>query len=191
MNIMKKGAGKSGKVTYQERRSNHVLTEVVCIAILDEFASIQIERPSRRTFIAHPFIPIEMVSFDSKDEILFESVVERRIKERMALDMENGVTEQTALRRLKKNRTTESIHLLVDILQEKGIHIGCKHSRGSNNVMVIDYIQSINYKNRVYNIDELEKIGQEIHSHLSLLFEKNKKITLARNDRTLRSFLDH
>ncbi|ELP92262.1 hypothetical protein EIN_118460 [Entamoeba invadens IP1] len=176
---------RSGKITYKERRSNHVLTEAVCIAAINQVAKIELCRPSRKTFVAQPFLPIVKIIFSQTDVVDFEQIVEKRILERFNFDLLNNVTEETALRRLKKNRTTESMQLLIDLSEENGVTFQCAHSSGKNNVMVIDYIQRMRFAGRTFELNELETKGKIIHEHISKLFVTRKKVVLEKCDKEL------
>ncbi|BFU18340.1 hypothetical protein EHI8A_059200 [Entamoeba histolytica HM-1:IMSS-B] len=180
-----------GKVLYcyKDKRNEIVFNESLCIAILCTYAEITIRKPAGKASVSKPFFPIETIQFNDSDKVDFENIIDKRVHEIYKMDIANGVLEETALSRMKKNRTTESVHLLFDIVEELGVKFQKKFSNGKNNSLVIDYIESIYFNYFCFKRKDIDHVGSVINSEILSRVDNKQFVTFKKNDTMLISIL--
>ncbi|ELP91855.1 hypothetical protein EIN_397350 [Entamoeba invadens IP1] len=171
------------KYSYKKIRDGHVANESVIIALLSQFADVTVHKPFGKSLVSLPFIPVETIKFQKDDYIDVELFIERRLKERKIFDIQNGIDEKTADRRIKKYRIPTTVVFLSDLLNEFGVISISTQTCGKNKACVVYYINTIVTSFGIFTKDKLVEIGRKINEELVLRTLKiNERTTIHKGD---------
>ena len=188
---MKSNNKSDKKYSYKEVRDQQIFVHSMLIGLMNSIATITLKQPKVKTIVTESFIPIKSLEFTKEDVVEFDDVIERCVEERKLYDIEHGVTSINAHRRKKMNRLTMSIDLLLDLLELNGMKYTSIKSIGKNGALVIDYVQSIHWKNISYNLDQIMEKGKLIHELLDEKVKNGKySVIFNKNDYEIQKILD-
>ena len=157
---------------------------------MNSLTTITLKQPKVKTIVTQSFIPVKYVEFTPEDIVEFADVIERSVEQRKVYDIQHGVTSINAHRRKKMNRLTMSIDLLLDLLELNGMKYTSIRSIGKNGALVIDYVQTIDFRNKHYSLEDIMEKGKLIHD---ILEEKvgsgNFNVVIDKNDIDIQQIL--
>ena len=160
-------------------RNSQTLQQSILLGLLNKYCSITISQPAKRSTVTGQFMRIVSIDFGDGDEIQIDEFLKKRCIEQMQKDISQGVSEKTALRRYQNNKKIEQIHLLMDILFEKGYTFTTKKMKGKLETNKLEMISSIGYCGRIYSIDDLAHQADAVNSSiLDMLKSKEKHIVV-------------
>ena len=160
-------------------RNSQSLQQSILLGLLNKYCSITISQPAKRSTVTDQFMRIISLNFGNGDEIKIDEYLKRRCIEQMQKDINEGVSEKTALRRYQNNKKIELIHLLMDILNEKGYSFTIKKMKGKLETKKLEMFSSIKYQGKVYSIDKLSYQADYVnHLILDMLKSKDKIVVL-------------
>ncbi|ELP86469.1 hypothetical protein EIN_032600 [Entamoeba invadens IP1] len=162
--------------SYRETRNYQAEQQAVFLYLLNKHCTIELLKPIKKSSTAQHFFRIESIEFGSSDKIKVNKLVESRLEERYKDDLKRGITSKTAKRRSETGRFAETLHLLMDLLQEFGYLFEVVSTKGRNGSLVVQTVTAI-YKNKVCIVsnDKIFDWGNTINNFLS------KKIGVANN----------
>ena len=106
--------------TFKNVRNYIVDQQAVFIALINQYATISISRPAKKSKLTQQRIKVERIEFNEKDFIEVNAFVKTRSNEKYENDLENGIPRKTAIRRLTQYKILENQHLLSDVLFQLG-----------------------------------------------------------------------
>ena len=165
----------------REFRNSQTLQQSILLGLLNKYCSITISQPAKKSTVTGQFMRIISINFGNGDEIQIDDFLKKRCIEQMQKDIYEGVSEKTALRRYQNNKKIEQIHLMMDILSEKGYQFTTKKMKGKLETKKLEMFSSIQYEGKVFSVDDLAFQADYVHHLISeKLNSKNRKIVLER-----------
>ncbi|GAT96857.1 hypothetical protein CL6EHI_137230 [Entamoeba histolytica] len=149
----------SSRYKFTKWRNYQALQEAFFIGLLNQFATITICKPSKKTTVTIQFIKIQSIQLERQyDEIPFSSFIAERCKKRKSNDIKLGVPEKTAQRRFENNKFSEALHFL-------------------------ETVHSVYYNNKMkYSKKDIEKKGKAVNDYLCHAFKDNSQIKIKLRD---------
>lgn len=175
--------------TFKNVRNYIVQQQAIFIALLNQWATITISHPIKKSILTQQRIKIESIGFPN-GLLEVNDFVKTRSKRRYEIDVENGIPRKTAIRRLTQYKIMENQHLLTDILFDYGFRFETYFTLGKNGTPKTEIVEKIFFNKReLYNKMEIIETGNKINEYLysQLLFAKS--IVFKQNDPILQSFL--
>ncbi|BFU19190.1 hypothetical protein, conserved [Entamoeba histolytica] len=174
----------SSRYKFTKWRNYQALQEAFFIGLLNQFATITICKPSKKTTVTIQFIKIQSIQLERQyDEIPFSSFIAERCKKRKSNDIKLGVPEKTAQRRFENNKFSEALHFLVDILSEFGYFFQVSRTIGKNGTPTVETVHSVYYNNKMkYSKKDIEKKGKAVNDYLCHAFKDNSQIKIKLRD---------
>ena len=155
-------------------KSRNYQTEQLCtlLYLLNDTFSIEIQRPLKTNTDCLPFVPVVSIK-NGNDEVNVIQFIDRRIKELFQVDLDSGVSEKTAKRRVSNNKCVENLHLFSDILECIGYEFECKSTTGKKGRKK-QTITRIYHADDVYEKKDIEEIGERINKTILHYLQKDK-----------------
>ena len=158
--------------------------------MINTITSITLKKPKVRTIVTESFIPVKYIQFTHEDIIEFDDVIERSVEQRKEYDIQHGVTSVNAHRRKKMNRLTMSIDLLLDLLELNGLSYTSIRSIGKNGALIIDYVQTIDFRDKHFSLEDIMDKGKQIHQLLDEKVQNGSfNIVIEKNDVEIQQIL--
>ncbi|EKE41367.1 hypothetical protein ENUP19_0003G0050 [Entamoeba nuttalli] len=174
---------------FQRMRNYQVFQQAIFIALLSQFFEIVIRPPVKKSIVSFQLLRVDAIKL-MKDVLSINDFIIARCKEKYKMDIKMGTLEKTAKRRSDTNRVTELLHLLQDLLREKGFIFISKFTDGKNGAQVIETITSIKGPNGLYLTQtDITKKGETISKYLNSEMSKSTRKFIPMNDKTLQSIL--
>ncbi|ELP92235.1 hypothetical protein EIN_118090 [Entamoeba invadens IP1] len=102
----------------------------------------------------------------------------------------DGIKEKTLSRRYSKNKSIFIQNFFIDTLLEKGFFFNSKLSKKSDKTLQLERIKEVYFgKIRIFQKNEIIKVGKQVNDYLSNLVETKGRVTLQKNDTTLSQFI--
>lgn len=174
----------------KEYSDNEAYQQVFLLALLNRYADIVVEKPNKQTRVSVTTPKISSLTFEHDDTINVAVFADKQCRELCRREIEQGVSQSTAVRRLEKNRKVFLENLLIDLVEEMGIDVTSTYSRRSNKTFQMERINSIALENeRVIDKEDIIALGKQVNAYVLGLFSKNKTVTLSRNDPSIQNIL--
>ncbi|ELP92127.1 hypothetical protein EIN_380740 [Entamoeba invadens IP1] len=172
---------------YKVLRNYQAEQQAILLGLLNQSSEIVISKPPKKTSSTLQFLNIKSITFNNQQTINFDELIMRRREEKILAEMNNGIPEKTAVRRMDNFKFTECLHALTDLLFLSGYLFNVKQSTGKNNDKY-DTLLSIYFKNTLlYNTVDIENFGSAINTKIVSVMDKSNNFTLHQGD--LRLFL--
>jgi len=179
----------SDEHAFQKLRNYQVYQQAIFIALLNQFFELLVKAPVKRSVVSLQLLRIESIKYLS-DIIGVNDFVMARCKEKYKKDISSGIGEKTAKRRSDTNRVTELLHLLQDLLREKGFAFHSKFTDGKNGAQIIETVCSIQGPDGFFiSQQEIIHKGALISKYLTDKLVSSSEITLPKEDMMLRNIL--
>ncbi|EDR29294.1 hypothetical protein EDI_213690 [Entamoeba dispar SAW760] len=173
---------------YFEIRNYLMCQQGVLLLLLNQHFDITITRPTKKSLVTGQVIKVKTLR-DKFAEVDVVDFVEERCKEKMRVDMANGINEISACRRYTNNKIAENHHLLLDMLRMYGITFNTTFSSGKHNSTKLETISEIFINSKVlFTKNQIKAIGKEINNYFFNLVDKEKEVVLEKNNQFLQSF---
>ena len=175
--------------TFKNVRNYIVQQQAVFIALINQYASVTISRPAKKSKLTQQRIKVEKIAFD-QDEIFVNEFVKKRSNERYNSDLKHGIPRKTAIRRLTQYKIMENQHLLSDILFHLGYRFSTYFTVGKNNTPKREIVDKIVWNQKIL-FDKLTIIthGNAINEYLCSQLSFEKSVTFERDNPFLQSLL--
>ncbi|EDR29573.1 hypothetical protein EDI_332470 [Entamoeba dispar SAW760] len=147
---------------YCSQRNYQSKVRAFCIGLLNQYADIEVKLGTKKAYQTLPFVRVDSIYFSNEDIVRLQALVKIRVATLEAIDLRKNVKQKTALFRKKKNTMIESIHLLIDILREKGFEIESHFSQGRNETLKRETVISIRKGSLFWNKQMIEIIGERL-----------------------------
>ena len=177
---------------YTETKNYLVCQQSIFIAILNQYCHMNLSKPTKRSNITEQFIKIQSIQYgsNSENDVDFSGLIEQRVKERLEFDIQLGITEVTAKRRVTSNKIHESLHYLIDMLSILDYQFHITTIGGKNNSMKIDTVHAIFFKNKLlFDEKQIKENGEKINHYLCSEIGDKKEYDLEMNNKTLLSYI--
>ncbi|ELP83434.1 hypothetical protein EIN_375190 [Entamoeba invadens IP1] len=146
--------------SYKSARNYQVCEQCFMLLLLNKYAEIEFMRKKKKSTQALPFLQVKTIFFSQYDSIDFVNLIETKCKGMMESEIKGGLAQHTAQRRYNCNLLTESLHLLMDILEEFGFYFSNTLSSGKNGTIKAEKIGKIGIKDAVFYEDVIREKGQ-------------------------------
>ncbi|ELP94216.1 hypothetical protein EIN_186430 [Entamoeba invadens IP1] len=169
---------------FKQFRDSMAHQQGVFILLLCQYCKIELGQPSKKSVLTKPSFNVVRVDFGN-DEIDVSHCVKERCLSILMQDKIHGIKETTAKRRRTANRMTETHHLLMDLLMEKGYFCEITQTTGKNGTRKTDLVRRIFYNGGfLFSKKQINTIGDEANLFLSSLFDgtPGKTVTIEHND---------
>ncbi|KAL7719397.1 TATA-binding protein-associated phosphoprotein [Entamoeba marina] len=178
------------KDRYFETRNYLASQQAVFFALLNKSTSFVVSKPTKRSIITDQLFKVKTIILSNGNEIDVIEFVDSRCKEKMVLDLKNGINEYTALRRFNSNKIIENHHFLIDLAREEGFVFKSTFSSGKNNTTKMETISHIFYNN-YYLLDKKEiiGIGKEISECISKKISSTSDGVIQKSDSDLQRII--
>ncbi|KAL7721953.1 TATA-binding protein-associated phosphoprotein [Entamoeba marina] len=162
----------SSKEKFKRWKDYQSLQEAV-LGLLNKHCDIVYRNPFKKTVVTVQFISVDKLIFTENDVVDVIGFIQQRCKERMECDIQNGVSQKTAMRRYDNNKFSETLHLLCDLLIELGFQFQTTKTPAK------DYQQTHETVVDIYNNDgflfgkvDIMNKGKRINDYLCSMFTK-------------------
>lgn len=183
---------KQTKSKFNQWKNYQAVQECILIGLLNPYCDIRIKKPYKKSTVTIPFVVIEKIIFNQHDSINIAEFIEKRCQERMEYELKIGVSPQTALRRYKTNKFTETIHLLMDLLIEKGFFFHTSIPPQKQHCQPHETIHSIfDKEGKYYTKNSIISTGTLINTYFTTHFQKHATFTLKRKDKRIQHLIQH
>ncbi|EKE42257.1 hypothetical protein ENUP19_0284G0040 [Entamoeba nuttalli] len=161
------------------------------LALLNKFCTVHITKQCKKAEVTHQFFRIKLIQFSIEDEINVERFLNTRTQERKQFEMRCGCTEKTSKRRMQINKKVELLHLLIDLLNEKGFTFRSRFTDQKMGSLQKETVLQIYYKNVfIFNHETIIKKSLIIHELISQkLLSKTTDLILKQNDYDIQNVL--
>ena len=162
-----------GTVQYCDSRNVAAIHESTCIALLNRVWKFSFKKASKRSVLTLQFLKIDEMQ-KQEDIVSFNTFIDERVDLLVQEDVKNGISEETAKRRIVQRRIVECNKLLVDILREEGMFVETKTPQTKTNAPQIEIIENIfpGEKNGVLTKEMIKEFGEEVNRILSGRIQK-------------------
>ena len=161
-------------VHYLDSRNYMVYQEALFLALLSQYYEITISKPTKKSIVTDQFLKVKTIKIGD-DCVAINDLMEKRCKERLAVDKLSGIKEGSAVRRFTLNKTTEIHHYLMDLLSLNGYMFKTKYVAGKNGSIRVELVEEVYYGNQLlFNKDDIITYGQKLNK---FLYEKVYKTT--------------
>ena len=165
----------------REFRNSQTIQQSILLGLLNNYCSITISQPAKKSTVTGQFIRVLSLDFGNGDEIQIDEFLKKRCSEQMKKDIEDGVSQKTALRRYQNNKKIEQIHLLMDILVEKGYRFQTRKMKGKLETKKLEMICSMQFQGKVFDIGEIAYKAEHVNMAIMKMLETNcKKVVIER-----------
>ena len=169
--------------TFEKCRNYQTQQLCTLLYLLNKYFAIEIQRPLKTNTDCLPFVPVVSIK-NGNDEINVIQFVDKRIKELYQVDIDSGVSEKTAKRRVSNNKCVENLHLFSDILECLGFAFECKSTTGKKGRKK-QTITRINYSKTIYEKKDIEEIGEKVNRNILQALKKCKSCVFNIEELTL------
>ncbi|ELP84515.1 hypothetical protein EIN_169600 [Entamoeba invadens IP1] len=180
-----------GSIPYQFMKDNYKMDirtvqasqECICIGLLNDFCSFTFKQPAKKSTVSPQFVRLSSLTFENGECLNVEEFVKKRCEKILKDDIKDGIQAKTAQRRFETNKKTEVIHLLVDILREKGYFFGTRMTVGKVGTKKTEYVTDV-WKNGKYLFGqkEVDRRGTLISRTLSAIGMGSKEFSVQRKE---------
>ena len=166
-----------GTVQYCDSRNVAAIHESTCIALLNRVWKFSFKKASKRSVLTLQFLKIDEMQKQS-DVVSVNNFIDERVDSLVQEDVKNGISEETAKRRIVQRRIVECNKLLVDILREEGMFVETKMPNKTvgtkTNAPQIEIIENIfpGENNVVLTKEMIKEFGEEVNRILSGRIQK-------------------
>ena len=177
--------------SFREIRNYQSQQESIYMSLINRTFDIVFISHKKPGLVTIPFFRILKLVNDN-ETIPFKEVVERRIAERLTVEIEEGSTTKTANRRCENYRLVDTLHLLNDILEIQGYTFDHHLSTGKKGTLKAESIYGV-YDlsgNYLFNQESIAEIGTELSAYIAQLSDENGVCTLRRNDPFIQHILN-
>ncbi|BFU24781.1 hypothetical protein EHI8A_002900 [Entamoeba histolytica HM-1:IMSS-B] len=137
--------------------------EAILIAILNQYVNLTIAKPQRKTTVTKQFIKIVKIDFCSGDEVEVQTFIRKREDELITSLTKQGVSQQTAKRRMQEAKRWELLHLLMDLVTEYGYTVYAENEQNCG----FDGEVTISYRNKLlYSIKDINRKAPSIRDYI-------------------------
>ncbi|EDR25390.1 hypothetical protein EDI_002530 [Entamoeba dispar SAW760] len=158
----------------KENKDLEVYQQAILIGLLNQYSEITLERPAKLSKVTVISPKVSEIKFCKEDTLDVSSLVERQCKAKLSDEINKGLNEATALRRMEKNKKVFVQNLLIDLLDEFGFQFHTTLSRRSGKAMQVERIQKIfSQHSLLLTKEEIIQKGQELNSYLFQFIEHN------------------
>lgn len=176
--------------TFKNVRNYIVQQQAVFVALLNQYATVTISRPAKKSKLTQQRIKVESISFNTNDIIEVNNFVKKRSNQMYQHDLDVGIPRKTAIRRLTQYKILENQHLLSDILFHLGYRFTTYFTVGKNNTPKREIVDEIYLNNKLmYNKLSIISYGNCINEYLCSKLMLDKSVTFEKHDSVLQSFL--
>ncbi|ELP88455.1 hypothetical protein EIN_229980 [Entamoeba invadens IP1] len=165
----------SVNVAFSRLRNSQVYQQAILLALINKHFQVKLLIPIKRSVLTLQLFKIEELT-EGNDCIRVEDFVEKRCQEKFSNDVKQGIAEKTAKRRYETNRTTEQLHLLMDVLREFGYKFESRYTSGKKGAQKVETFNTI-YLNDVVVVSQQQivDLGTNINEKIAgLLFDKRQ-----------------
>ncbi|ELP89608.1 hypothetical protein EIN_526330 [Entamoeba invadens IP1] len=188
LRITTRGPGKSEK--YKNYRNYQVCQQSVFLLIISKYASVELNKPIKRSIATLQFLNVKQITFGKNDVIKVSEFNEERCVEKMERERKNGINDKEALQRFENFKFVEALHFLGDILLELGFQFSVKWSPGKHNTEKAETVNAIFYKGKkIFNIESIKEVGKEVNKYIHNMVKTRNTFVMNSSDVCLNSLL--
>ncbi|GAB1222499.1 hypothetical protein ENUP19_0286G0004 [Entamoeba nuttalli] len=169
------------QTAYKINRNYQVSEQGIMLVLLNQFADIELEKKKKKATKALPFLQIRSINFGNGDVFNFNQFIECRCKELIQSEIQRGLKEETASKRYNCYLINESIHLLIDLLNENRIQTSSSFSAGKNGRIKTETIDTIRYNSSILDKNFIKEKGVVINEYLAERLHGEDSIIFHRN----------
>ena len=175
---------------YSNKLNYQIALQSLFIGLLNQFASISLKKRNVKTSVTLPFLCITQLSFSPNDTVFLWELIEEKINKMYQYDIQNGVKQNTAQSRVKRNRIIQSIQILEDMLFQFGYRFGYKFIYKKNGNVSLELVHEI-YFNKVlqFSTENIKEKGSQINEYLRNAMNQRQYIEIDQNNDVLQSLL--
>ncbi|KAL7719488.1 TATA-binding protein-associated phosphoprotein [Entamoeba marina] len=175
--------------SFKDVRNYQTEQECVYLAMLSNYFDLTIQAPSKRCVVTSPFFRMTSVS-NGEDCIMLNDLINRRVTERLTVEVESGVSKKTALRRSETYKITETLHILMDLLLEFNHFFQTRLTTGKKGTTKTETTYRIfNNGKFMMGQDEISKRGKLINNFISSLEVSDGVVYIKKNDENMKMLL--
>ncbi|KAL7718527.1 hypothetical protein QTN25_004160 [Entamoeba marina] len=156
------------------------------LSLLNIYCGFTIRRQRKQSVVTTEAPTVEVLHFVEGD-VHVAKLADAKCRPLFEQEVASGVTENTAFRRLKKNKKCYVTNLLIDLCRERGYAFDSKLSRQSKKSDRLERIEKVSYNGELlFTCEEVVKKGSKVndllnqklrHSHGVIIERLNKDIT--------------
>ena len=179
------------KSKYKDKVNYQISLQSLFIALINQFATISMNKRNVRTTVTLPFLSINQIKFENEEDTIdLWDFIEERIHTISQNEILKGVKKETANTRIKKYRINYSIQLLEDILFEIGYRFTYKYIRKKDGNISLELVNKIYFNDiLIFNKQSIKERGKEINHFLTQLMDQKNYIILEKNDNELQKLI--
>ncbi|ELP84351.1 hypothetical protein EIN_278410 [Entamoeba invadens IP1] len=170
-----------------ELRNIQAYELMILLSILNKTFNITLNVPSKKAVVFQQFLSVETL-WNKKEYLNVNYIVKERCEKRMKKEVQEGVSQKTALRRKHANMIVEMLQLLIDFVRELGYFVETKTFGGKKGTLKEEKIIGIYIENKlICNEKEIKKKGKIIMKKYSITSNEMSSIVIHLNDNFLQS----
>ncbi|ELP91246.1 hypothetical protein EIN_151730 [Entamoeba invadens IP1] len=174
----------------RENRDLETYQLAIFMVALNQFADISIERPAKMTKNTLSIPKICKIRFSNHDVIDVQSLALKQCKSIRQKEIQEGVNQSTATRRIEKNRKVFIQNLVIDLLAECNVVLITDLARLSGKALRTERLQELWIdKTKVVGKEDIISKGSAINQYLIDCVEKTGHTSFKKNCRELQQFL--
>ncbi|ELP84493.1 hypothetical protein EIN_169080 [Entamoeba invadens IP1] len=168
--------------SFKENRNYQSQQEGVFLYLLSQLFTFEVHTPNKRCMVTLPFLRLDTVTFSKEDVVWVSDFVQKRISERIKIEMENGISEKTALRRCENYKISETLHFLMDVLSMYGYFFQTRTTTGKKGMTKVDVCFRV-FKNGkiLYDQKQIEDIGEKVNQLIVEMKPETGKVVVDKN----------
>ncbi|EDR27468.1 hypothetical protein EDI_092590 [Entamoeba dispar SAW760] len=171
--------------------SEHALKNDICyqqaflILLLNQYLAITLKKQSKKCTITSPTPLVDSLIID-------HSVINLREFTKKQCELISGkeyLSNKTVQRRFSKNKQYFVQNFLIDCLREFNYQFDSKYSKPTSKTLRLERIRKVFFNSKyLCSQNEIQSIGKEVNSYLASLLQKEKSVTIEKNDVILAQF---
>ncbi|ELP89405.1 hypothetical protein EIN_389900 [Entamoeba invadens IP1] len=167
----------------RENKSFEAYQQAVLLSFLNQYCSITIEKRRRQPTVTTSIPNIKSLRFEA-EEIDVARLAEERCSQTFDEKHFTGKNQQTATRRVQKNKRIFIHNFLLDVLVEKGFFFNSKMSKKSKRGFQLERLKHVFFNNQfIMGKKEIETVGEQVNTILcKLVTDTVSVVTIEKND---------